>query len=942
MEVYSLFTIGKLFSFEVYLNSIIHHKNSILKLLFNSRLYLFAFLAALCISHVAFGQNKGQHDSTIVKMDSTRTDSFRTDTSIISKDSTHLKKNNDEGFKSDVLFSAKDSMNYSNDHTKAYLFGKAKVTYEDILLTADYMEFDFATQIVYASGAKDTTGVVVGKPEFSQKSEKFKADALHYNFRTKKGKIYNVFTEQNGGYLHGEQTKRLANGQIDLRDGKYTTCDAEHPHFYLALKEGIMIPNDKTVFRSAHLVIADIPLPVWIPFGFFPSRRESTSGILMPSYGSDYTRGFSLRDGGYYFAVNQHMDLSLTGSIYTNGSWGMNGMTRYIKRYKFNGTAFIQYAINNVGEAGINQQKSKQYSINITHTQDPKANPTQTINANVNYTSSSFDKAQNYTDPVAYVQTQKSSSVNYTKTWTNFNLSAGLNASQNTSQRHVDLTAPSLSFSANRIYPFRKKESMGEMKWYENITINYKADLINQISAGDSTVFTTTALKNSQNGFHHTLPLSINFKVLKFFNITPSINYEGMLYTSYNIRTSNDSVSARTGDSIFRFKDEIHHGIKYAQGFAPSLGLSFIQPWYGKIIFGKESKIQQIRHVITPSIGFSFVPPLAGLVPKGYYKNYISGYDTIKHRSIYSEYSIYDKNYYHSPVVPRRSGSLTFGLTNNLEMKIKSDKDTVTGIRKIVLIQSLSLNSNYNIYADSFKLSNISFNGTIPVVKGLDFTFNGGIDPYQTKFSLADSTGRKALIKIDKYFWENHIGLGKITSFAFSLGYHFQSGQGSGSKSTDGKTPTPPQLNGAKKLPDARDAAKDNSNVAPLSDYNYFKVPWSLGFNYSFNYTKSLRLNDSLYRSDIIQTLGFNGDLSLTAKWKISGTSGYDFKAKAFSRTSFSIKRDLHCWVMSVDFSPFGAGRYYNLRINVLSSLLRDIKYEKREDYYDYGYGGSY
>lgn len=878
------------------------------------------------------GQVTSLPDTINSKVDSISNDS------ISEVDSTHLKnkKAAHDGLKSEVIYSAQDSSRISSNK-KVYLFGKAKVTYEDIELKADYMEYDGATKVVYASGLPDSTGVVQGKPEFTQKSQKFKFENIYYNFTTKKAIIHNVITEEEGGFLHAEKTKRFSNGHIDLKNGKYTTCDAEHPHFYLKLTKGIAIPNDKIVFGPAYLVIADIPMPVALPFGFFPNKKESTSGIIIPAYGSDFVRGFSLRDGGYYFAISKYTDLRLTGDIYSKGTWGLSGMSRYIKRYKFTGNLSMRYYVNKYGEEGIDQTSARDFALNWSHNQDPKANPTSTFGASVNYTSNSFDQNHNYHDPVAYVQTQKTSNVNYSKTWTNFNLSSSLSASQNTRERTVDLSLPIISFSANRIYPFRKKESSGNLKWWDNITINYNADLQNQIHSGDSTVFTTTALKNGKNGFHHRLPLSVNFKVLKFFNITPSINYEGMLYTSYVERIVNDTISPVTKKPIYRYKEEVGHKISYVQGFSPSLGMSFIQPWYGRFMFGKQSKIQDIRHVITPSIGFSFVPPLASLVPKDYYRKYISSYDTINKVPVpvYTEYSIYQSNSYGTPSVPKRSGGLTFGLTNNLEMKVKSDKDTVTGIKKIVIIQSLGFSSSYNLFAESYKLSNISFNGTIPVFKGLDFSFNGSIDPYQYKYKIADLTGRTSLVRVDKYYWQDHFSLGQLTNFSFSMGYRFQAGQ---AKTKQTQEEIKPRLNGAPNLPDPHDKALANNNTSQPTDYNYFKIPWSFSFNYSFNYTKTLASNDSVFRNNVMMTLGFNGDLSLTPKWKINFSSGYDFKVKQFSHTNFSIQRDLHCWMMSVDFSPFGAGRYYSFRINVMSAMLHDLKYEKRQDYNDYMY----
>lgn len=845
-----------------------------------------------------------------------------------------------------IVYSAKDSMAYSAGNKKIYLYGKAIVTYGDIELKADYIEYDFTSRIVFASGFPDSTGKIQGKPEFTQKKEKFTSEKLNYNFKTKKGIIYNIITEQEGGYLHAEKTKRLQNGQVDLRDGKYTTCNAEHPHFYLALKEGVMIPDDKIVFRSAYLVIEDVPIfPIFLPFGFFPNRHENSSGVIMPTYGLESTKGYYLANGGYFFAINEYTDLRLTGTIYANGSWNADYFQRYVKRYKFNGHIDIKYAIDITGEQDINYpssdvlQKVKNYSITWTHTQDPKANPSSSFNASVLYQTALYNRNQNYFNPEDLTTNQTSSSVALRHDWTNFVFSANLNLNQTNGENNsqtISGSLPNLSFNSKQsYYPFRRKYASGTLKWYENIGLSYSSVASNNISATDTTLFTAKTLRNAANGFKHTVPLNVSIKFLKYFTITPSINYTGILQTMHVIQTGIATYSPISGDTSYTVKYDTIHQLNYTQGLMPQLSLSFVQPWYGMFVFGKNSKISKFRHVITPNISFSFVPLINGLIPD-YYRYYQSSNNTL------TKYSIYDKTLYGSPQVPQRQASFNFSLNNNLEMKVKSAKDTVTGEKKVVLLQSLTFSSGYNVYAPSGQnLSKINFAGVVPVIKNLNLTFGGTFNGYAYKIATIPITNTITNITRDtfvmqqstQYAWQGHQWLGKLTSFNLKFGYNFQSAQGA-------KPATTSQTSNNQLGPDKADDKK----IAQLSDYNYFKIPWSFSFNYSFNLTNSptvLQYNSVSgnpanptvlrFKSTFQQNFDCSGNISLTPKWKITFSTAYDFQLRqiSYNYTHFSIQRDLHCWVMSINVVPFGNLRSYQFSINPLSTLLQDLKYQK-------------
>jgi lipopolysaccharide assembly outer membrane protein LptD (OstA) len=852
-------------------------------------------------------------DSLAVKGDSLLIghDSSAVDTSRIHK------KKKDSGFKSKIDYTAKDSLIYSSDYQKAYLYGDAKVKYEDIELTSAYMEYDFVNNKVYAAGVKDSTGADKGLPLFTKGNEKFTSHTLTYNFKTQSGVIHDIVTEQEGGFLHAEKTKRHADGSIDIKNGIYTTCDAPHPHFGLILTKGKVLPNDKIISSFAYMEFEDVPLPLFLPFGFFPNSKKSVSGIIMPSYGNESSRGFYLSNGGYYFALSDYYDLTLTGEVYSKGSWGLGAKSSYIKKYKFSGNFSLNYTINKSGIAGIDSGdnqllKQKDFSIVWSHQQAATANPSQSFNASVNYSSHSYDKNNNYTNYTALTTSSKTSSINYSKKWNKANLTINLGVNQNSASDNVTFTLPSMAFTLDRIYPFRRKDATTDLKWYENITINYSPQMSNTLSSTEKEVFSKKTLSRAQNGYKHSLPLSTNIKFLKYFNFSPSLNYNGMFYTTQIRKSFTDSLHYTTSsvETVHYVKTDTIHRLSYAQGFSTSFSVSLNPTVYGMLQFDPKSKIIAIRHVLTPSVSFSFIPKIGDFLPT-YKRTYI---DTAGKKV---EYSIYEKNIYGTPSSSStRSGSFSFSLGNNLEMKVKSAKDTVTGTKKIVLIQSLSFSSGYNLYAESFKLSPISISGNTPIAKGLNINYNGGINPYDL-----DTTGTA----VDVYYWKRHKGIGRLTSAGLSFGYTFQSG--AGQKKDEGAS------KGTDKGPDVK--KETPSPKGPSPDFSYFKIPWSFSFNYNLSYSKSG------FTKTVVQSLSFNGSMSLTPKWSMTFNSGYDFKAKDFSYTSFSINRNLHCWTMSINFAPFGTYKYYEFRISAVSQFLRDLKYEQRKDYRDYA-GYSY
>jgi lipopolysaccharide assembly outer membrane protein LptD (OstA) len=867
--------------------------------------YLFLLTILVLFPGWSLAQVQNQVDSTIVNNDSTQLniipDSLSNDTLV------HKPKKKSE-FTSPLNYTSTDSMSYSSEDKKSYLFGEAKVNYQDIEVTADYIDYDFTSNKVFAKGVPDSVGILKGRPNFKQKEQEFTTDSMVYNFKNQRGRTFLTNTKEGDGFLISDVTKKQANGTFHIKGGKYTTCDAEHPHFYLALSKAIIIPNNKIVSGPAHFVMEDVPIyPLFIPFGFFPNKKKSTSGVIIPTYGENVTRGFYLINGGYYFALSQYMDLKLTGDIYSRGTWGLNTATNYYKRYKFGGSFDFRFKEEKTGEEGYDMTKVRYMYLNWNHHQDAKANPTQSFSASVNYSSTAYDKAFNYYNRQDLITNQKSSSISYSKSWTDMNLTAGVRHSQVSSTKDVSFTLPDVNFSVNRGYPFRKNSSSGDYKWYENISVSYSASMRNEIKAKEDDLFTRKTMDNMQNGFQHRIPINVNFKFLKFFNFTPGLNYEGRIYTT-QVRKSQASYIKETQDTSYKVyyeKVDTLHQLSYAHGFTPAASLSFNPTIYGMAVFGKDSKIQAIRHVMTPTISLSMTPDIKSLVPN--YFRYYNRYNERTKDTTRVKYSIYDGNIYGTPSLPVKSGSISFGINNNLEMKVKSDKDTVTGTKKIKIIETLNFSSGYNIYAESFKLSPISFSGTTALYKELRVNFNGTINPYNI-----DSAGRL----VDRYYWKNHKGIGRLTNAGLSFGYQFQSGKGGKDKEGEKKTGNPD--------------SEDKQPPKKVEDYAYFTIPWSLSFNYSLNYSKPA------FKSQIIQSLSFNGSLSLTKKWQISFSSGYDFQLKQFAYTTFNISRNLHCWMMTIDFAPFGPYRFYSFRIAAISQLLQDLKYDTRKDFYDY------
>ena len=827
-----------------------------------------------------------------------QTDSLRPTGTVISvdsliSDSSQVRKSN-QLLKYKVARTAEDSTINDIINKQVHLYGNAVVTYQDIVLKAAYIRFDLNTSTVHAFGMPDSTGKIVGKPEFQEGGKNYRAEEIQYNFNSQKGKINTVITEEGDGYVHGEKVKKVNDSTFYIAHGKYTTCENDHPHFYIGANKLKIIPGKKIVTGPAYLVLQDVYTPLVIPFGFFPTQEERSSGILFPTYGESAGRGFFLRDGGYYWAINDKLDLAVRGDIYSRGSWALKAQSKYKIRYKFNGSFSLGRSILKSSIEGFpDYREDRDFFIKWNHNQDPKARPYSSFRANVNLGSSSY-LANNATNVNDILTNTLQSSVSYAYSIPNspFNLSVNLRHSQNNQSKIVNLSLPEMALTMNRIYPFKSKFSTGTPKWYEKIGVSYTMNAQNKVSAPDSTLFDTDSLSWEQkwqlfnNGMRLNIPVATNFKLFKYVNASPSFNYSESWY-AYSIRKSWDSdLMAVDVDTV--------RGFHAARQF--STGISLNTRIYGLKNFRK-GKLKAVRHVVSPTLGFSYRPDFS--TPYwGYYDTYQS--DSLGNTSTYS---IFEGGIYGSPP-SGKSGNINFGLANNLEIKLRTYSDSAgVGEKKVKLLEAFNVSGSYNLAVDSLNLSRISFNGRTQLTKQIDFKFSGAVDPY-----ALDTAGRR----INTFYWQDNKQLGRLTDASFSLTFNFRRDQEE-KRSNSGTA-----------------AELDMINANP-EQYVDFTVPWSLNMFYNVRYTKP-----GLSKADITQSLTFQGDLRLTPKWKIGFNSGYDFVNKGLTATSLDIYRDLHCWEMTFNWIPFGFRQSYMLTIRVKAPVLQDLKLNRRQAWYDF------
>lgn len=839
-------------------------------------------------SEIIFGQNLfiTAIDTTGQPGDSVRIvyDSAGIPIDTIRNDSTQSKPLFDDL----IDYNADDSVRFSIQEKKVYLYGNGFVKYLTTELRADYIELDMDKKLAMATGVPDSVGKLKGTPKFKDGGQEFESTELHYNFDTKKGYVTEIITQEGEGYIQGKTTKKMSDSVYCVKHGMYTTCDEhDHPHFGLNMSKAKMIKDKKIFVGFTHLELEGIPLPIFIPFGFFPITKKATSGIIMPTYGEERMRGFNLRGGGYYIYINDYIDMNITGDIYTNGSWGLQYATQYRKRYKFNGNLNFTISKNYVSEKGLpDYQESSDWSVRWTHTQDGKANPYSSFSASVDMSSANNNYYNaNTVDGIA--NQRKQSSISWSKKWPEspFSLSGSFNHSQNSRDSSIAITLPNLSLRMTQIYPFRKKGKSGEMKWYDNIGVSYSAELRNSIQTKEDKLFKSSFERDWSNGFKHNIPISLQFKIAKDVTFTPSLNYNGYLNLKTIEKIWIPDTSANGGQFITRDVP----GLNYSHDYSASGSIGYTPTIYGMFMFKPGCKVVAIRHMIRPSISASYTPAIKPL--GNYKKSYFDGEKEV-------EYDIHEGlTYRPNTTGGKQSGSISFSLDNNVEMKVRNDKDT-TGdeeFKKVKLLESFRLSTSYNPFADSMNFSNISISARTKILNNkVDLNFSGTIDPY------AIDTNN---VRYNKY----HGKLGRLTNATISTNFSFSADNG-------------------------QNKEKKNDLVGGFyDDYMDFDVPWNISISYNFTYSRP-----SPYRSPTIsQIVNFSGDLSLTPKWKLTFQSGYDIKNKEVTSTSFSVTRDLHCWEMTFNCMPFGQHQSYNFEIHVRSSLLRDLKLTKRDSWYD-------
>jgi hypothetical protein len=819
-----------------------------------------------------------------------------------------------------IVYSAEDSIVVSFDGQKVYLYKNARVTYQQIELTAYYIELDLETKQIYAEGIADSTGTIVEKPVFKQGSEEYESETMRYNFETEKAFITKVVTEQGEGRILSDRTKKIGKETFITEKAKYTTCDAYHPHFYMHLTKAKVISNKKIVTGPAYMVLEDFPIyfPI-LPFGYFPNSPTYSSGILVPMYGEEQNRGFFLRDGGYYWAAGEYFDLAVRGEIYSKGSWGVQTHTNYRKRYKFGGGFDFRYNMNVYGESGLETYtRTPQYAVTWNHSQDPKANPSRTFSASVNLSSSGYDKQNSYegmTGGNNYLNTQKSSSISYTQKFENtpFNMSVNLRHSQNSVDTTISLSLPEMTFSMAKVYPLRKKVRSGPVKFYEKLGFNYTGNLRNSISnVKEYDLLKKKFPDDWKNGIKHNIPLAFpGFNLAKYINVSPSIGYDEKWYfKKYNYTyVEGETFYDEFGRPSNIDRDTIS-GLSRVYDYSYSLSTS--TNIYGMFMpRNPNSRIKGIRHKLSPSASFSYRPDF-GESRFGYWQEV-----QIDSTGRTGFFDVNEGGVYGGSPGRGASGAISLSINNNLEMKVIDTKDTTstndeTKFKKVKIIDNLSLTSSYNLIADSMNLAPISIRARTTVA-GVSINMGAVLDPYM----LNDRYQR-----INEYVWNNKTGfarVGRLTNANLSFGMNFNS---KSKKDDTGKPPgqTPGEDEEIKVVPDLS------------AGYVDFNIPWNFGFDYSFSYNGP---SSSAPNGRFSQTLGIRGNLSLTDKWKVSMNTNFDIQAGEFSYTTVNVNRDLHCWQMAFNFVPFGYMKSYSFTINAKSSMLKDLRIQKRESNYD-------
>ena len=849
-------------------------------------------------------------------------------------DSINRKKSN--SIDAPVTFSSDDSLVYDATAKRAFLYGNSNVKYQNMDLKSDRVQMSLDSNLVHATGKADTTGKLIGKPVFVMGKDTYESDTISFNFKTKKGFINSVYTAQEDGFLTSEKSKRDSSGVLYLQHGRYTTCDQEHPDFYIALSRAKVRPGKDVVFGPAYLVVADVPLPLAIPYGFFPFTKSYSSGFIMPSYGDESSRGFYLRDGGYYFAINDKWDLKLLGEIYTKGSWGLSAASNYRKRYKYSGSFFFSYQNTKNGDKGMpDYAEQTSFKLQWSHRQDAKANPYTSLSASVNFASTSYERnnLSSMYNPQSYTQSLRTSSVSWSSSFSSIGLtlSGTANLSQNMIDSTVSLSLPDLNIAVSRFYPFKRKHMAGKERWYEKISVSYTGQLQNSIDTKENKLFKSNLIKDWRNAFRHEIPIQANFTLFKYININPSFNFTDRMYTNKETQSWDEENQEAVRDTTYGFYNV------YDWRMSVSASTKLYGFWVpSRKIFG--DKIQAIRHVLSPQVSFSYAPDNGSRYYETYQKtNPDSSVELV-------EYSPFQNSLYGIPS-RGKTGSITFDLGNNLEMKVKSDKDS-TGFKKISLIDEFGLNMGYNMADKERPWSDLTMRIRLKWWKNYTFNLNAVFATYAYELDENGNPYVGTHTEYSKGRFGRFQGMSQNISFTLTpekIKKWFGGGDDE-DKEKDEENEDTDNTDIESNVDDdlvrgQHGAEKESAGKAETDEDGYmkFSMPWSLTFGYGI----SMRENTSgkfnkktmRYPYKFTQTLNFSGNIRISDGWNISFSSGYDFENKEMSMTTASLQRDLHCFNMScsVVLAPYTS---YNFSFRCNAATLTDaLKYDKRSGF---------
>lgn len=837
-----------------------------------------------------------------------------------------------------VSYEAKDSVVFFMGNSHAYLYGDGQVKYDNMEITAEKIAMSMDSSIVHANGVPDSLGVLQGIPVFKQGSDEYESEEMSYNFDTKKGFITNVYTEQSEGFLRSEESKKGEGDELFLRHGRYTTCDAKHPHFYIALSRA-KVHTGKSVFSGpAWLVVEDVPLPLAIPFAYFPFTSTYSSGIIMPSYGDEATRGFYLRDGGYYFAINDNVDLKLTGEIFTKGSWGLSAQTTYKKRYKYSGNFYFNYQVTKEGEKNMpDYSVMKNFKIQWSHRQDAKANPNSSFSASVNFATQSYEKnnLSSLYNPTSYSQSTRTSSISYSHSFPKIglSLSSSFNISQNMRDSTIALTMPNLNISLSRLYPFKRKHKAGKDRWYEKIALTYTGAISNSISTKEDKLMKSNLIKDWRNGMKHSIPISASFSLFNYINITPSFNYTERWYTNKVNQSWNDLTGTVVRDTIYGFNRVYNYNLSLS---ASTKLYGFYKP--SKAVFG--DKIEMVRHVFSPTVSFSYAPDF-GADRYGYWQTYTRT-DANGNVSLV-EYSPYSGSLYGVPS-RGKTGSVSFDMSNNIEMKVRTDNDST---KKVSIIDEIGASISYNMAAKRQPWSNLSTRLRLKW-GSTTFNMNAVFHTYAYEF---DKNGN--VVIGDRTEW-SYGRFGRFQGLSKNLSYTFNNQSwkkigGSirkllGKEDEEEDVDTDAEGNDYEGEDGSEDVADSGTSKSETGDgeldadgYVKFSMPWSFSVSYGVTMTEDrsaqIRIKNMRYPYKFVHSLNFSGNLKLTRNWNVNFSSGYDFTNKGISMTTVNVDRDLHCFNINCGL-VFGVFTSYHISLRANASTLTDaLKYDKRSSY---------